>query len=157
MKILNKKSQAAVEYLQTYGWVMIIIAIIGVTLWYLGVFSNRQEVNIATGFSKIKVPEATIQYRANIAGNALNFTIVNGVGDFIRISSMIAKGDCNGAISYGIEGLEAGEARNVGAQNCNSLYRGENFEVAVNITYSTKLGSQRITRTEYGIIRGVAE
>ena len=124
MKILNKKSQAAVEYLQTYGWVMVIIAIIGVALWYLGVFSPRSEVNVARGFKKIRVPDATIQYRANVAGNALNFTIVNGAGDFIRISSMTAEGDCNGVVDYGSEGLEAGEARNVGAINCDNLYRG---------------------------------
>jgi hypothetical protein len=156
---LNKQGQGAVEYLQTYAWAILIIIVIGLALWQLGILSpGGRGTNTASGFMKIKVLEPSIKYSANLvpANNSLNFTIVNGAGDLIRISSIQINGDCNDTV-YAIDYLDPGHAMVVTCWNCSELRKGESFYLKVNITYSTKLGSRRITHFDSGVIQGVAE
>jgi len=48
------KAQGAFEYLMTYGWLIIIIIVIGVTLWYLGIFGIEQTASSYQGFTRIQ-------------------------------------------------------------------------------------------------------
>jgi len=34
------KGHGAIEYLVTYGWVILVVIIIGIVLWHLGVFGQ---------------------------------------------------------------------------------------------------------------------
>ncbi len=50
-----KKAQAAMEYLMTYGWAIIIVIIVAAALYAMGLFSPGQQ-SIATGFDNIGKP-----------------------------------------------------------------------------------------------------
>jgi len=38
---MEAKDQSAIEYLVTYGWVILVVIIIGIVLWHLGVFGGQ--------------------------------------------------------------------------------------------------------------------
>ncbi len=51
MKCVNKKKgQAAMEYLVTHAWALLVVAVWGVGLWYMGVF-DLFRAQSAAGFS----------------------------------------------------------------------------------------------------------
>jgi len=89
------------EYLMTYGWAILVVMIVGVVLWYLGVFSGGPgDVNTASGFAKIKPLEPSIRYYRDtydLFGSlyTLRFTLVNGVGSTIIIQRITMYGDCD--------------------------------------------------------------
>ena len=51
-----KKAQAAMEYLMTYGWAIIIVIIVAAALYAMGLFNPGTQA-IATGFNNIGKPE----------------------------------------------------------------------------------------------------
>ncbi len=89
------------EYLMTYGWAILVVMVVGIILWYLGVFGGGPgSVNTASGFSKIKPFEQSIRYYDHtytLFGNqpTLRFTVVNGVGSLIIINNITMGGDCD--------------------------------------------------------------
>ena len=46
----SKKGQSAMEYLMTYGWSILIIAIVLVSLFELGIFGNNSLSGMAHAF-----------------------------------------------------------------------------------------------------------
>ncbi len=152
----------------TYGWAILIIAVVGVALWQLGILSPSGGTNTATGFYRIKVLDSSIRYSSRTSfgipiNNSLNFTIVNGAGDLIRIDYIRLSGDCNATVCAGDNWrcsdmyLAAGKTIVVEGNNCSELYTNENFYVTVNISYSQKLGMERIDHFDSGTLQGVAE
>ena len=64
-KIKNKKSaQSAMEYLMTYGWAILIIAVVLVVLFHMGVFNTNIGPKASPGSCKVIRPDGpgTIQY-----------------------------------------------------------------------------------------------
>jgi len=51
-----KKAQAAMEYLMTYGWAIIIVIIVAAALYAMGLFNPGTQA-IATQFNNIGKPE----------------------------------------------------------------------------------------------------
>ena len=53
------KAQAAMEYLMTYGWALLIVVIVGVALWSLGVFNvGAGSTPKMTGISSLQLLDA---------------------------------------------------------------------------------------------------
>jgi len=98
---VSKKGQGALEYLMTYGWAILVVMVVGIVLWYLGVFfGGPGDVNTASGFAKIKPLESNIKYYDHTYGlfgdqTTLRFTLVNGVGTLIIIQNITMDGDCD--------------------------------------------------------------
>jgi len=95
MKSLGRGGQGALEYMQTYGWAILVVMIVGVVLWQLGVFGSHSRVNTSSGFVRAKVLDPTIKYRAGATDKALNFTITNAAGirvKLLRVQNI--SGDC---------------------------------------------------------------
>ncbi|MEM4347214.1 MAG: hypothetical protein QW802_01325 [Candidatus Altiarchaeota archaeon] len=92
----NKKSQAAVEYLQTYGWAILVVLLIAIAIWQMGILT-RSKVNTASGFTVIQVIPQSIKYTAS--GNRYNnftFTIMNAGNMRVKnIYTMNVSGDCS--------------------------------------------------------------
>ena len=174
-----KKGQAAMEYMQTYGWAVLVVLIVGVVLWQFGIFSANPKSNVAVGFSKIKVLEPSIKYvgfyesdsasdptDASIT-NTLNFTIINIAGNHIHISSFVVGGDCNYSLASPIETcigtefskeiLAPDEAATVKKMCCNIFEPGDFFWLNVSIEYWQRVGELKVNHTETGAIQGYVE
>jgi len=174
-----KRGQSALEYMQTYGWAILVILVVGVVLLQLGIFSVNPEANVAIGFSKIQVLEPTIKYvgfyNSDTASessdasvtNTFNFTIVNVAGDHIHIQSFKVGGDCNESLAIPYETCSGTEFSNTilapdekaTIKNicCYIFEPGDFFWVNVSIEYWARVGEIKTTHTERGVIQGYVE
>src|SRR3989338_9115903 len=82
----NKKGQAAMENLMTYGWAILIVVVVAGVLAYYGVFSPK--VTAKTGFSQVDVVSPW-----NLKANGdLVVQVQNKVGQDINITRIFAYG-----------------------------------------------------------------
>jgi len=83
----DSKGQGSLEYLMTYGWMLIIIAIVGVVLYQYGVFAPPATPPGCTGFSQAK----PIDQKASAANQGnLTLTLLNDAGTKITITKVNA-------------------------------------------------------------------
>ncbi len=81
------KAQAAMEYLMTYGWAILIVIIVAAALWALGVFSpGTYTQETATGFSGFTVPSGGWQ----VSSSQVVLILKNNVGSNINVTSITA-------------------------------------------------------------------
>jgi hypothetical protein len=132
----DSKGQTALEYLMTYGWMLLIIGIVGVVLYQYGVFTPPSTPPGCTGFSQAK----PIDWRATSNGS-LTLTLVNDAGTKIQITSVNATIFNNGMCWWtGTQDMRAGETIQLGMQNSclstGSLGSGEYYKADIIIVYT---------------------
>ena len=95
---INRKSQAALEFLTTYGWAFLVILIMIGTLAYFGILSPSKilpnRCNFATEFQCLdyKIKEAGV-------GDEFRFRLKNGVGQAITVTAVNIKNE-GGTVTY---------------------------------------------------------
>lgn len=114
--IMTKKAQAALEYLMTYGWAILIIAIIAGALYYMNVFSSSCDSPISTGFSGVEILSNDFAFTSEgdleiILTNAaaetvhiLNVTVQNGTSTDVANTTALTL-DAGTTITYTFSGL----------------------------------------------------
>ena len=150
-----KKGQAALEYLMTYGWAILIIAIVAAALYATGILNPATWVGTrSTGFSTIGI--STWQYTAtngeflttfqNNAGQRINVTNItydenrDGVTDaYCDHSTGLNCGAVLGTNSVLGPGATLGSNVTV-----SIITAGDTYTVSVNIVYLNAQGSARI-------------
>ena len=79
---MNKKAQSALEYLLTYGWAILIVIIVGASLYALGVFNPGTFTGKrVTGFTQFQVVDHKVDTNTNVTlvfGNRLGKTVTLG-------------------------------------------------------------------------------
>lgn len=157
MKSYGRKGQGALEYMQTYGWAILVVMVVGVVLWQLGAFSQQSGISRSTGFSKIKVLEPSIKYDSTNP-DQLTFDIINGEIIHVRIEGNTSGGDCASATMTITDlGLDGGQTTTVTLAGCEDLDAGESFDVPISIYYRIKIAGDFIYRNDTGRIIGAAE
>ena len=77
---MKRKGQAAMEYITTYGWAILIVIIIGVVVWQLGLFDFESRVAPGyTGFS-VLVPKDWAMLKSGTTC-ALSVQLLNSAGE----------------------------------------------------------------------------
>ncbi len=138
---MNKKSQAAMEFLMTYGWAILVVLAAIAALAYFGVLSPEkflpEKCLIETGFtcisSKIESTQSTIIFQ-------------NGYGRSVIIDS-VAIGGCSTAFNTTLQ--SEGEYTFV-VTGCSNGDAREVFKGEVVIKYTEKRTS--LSKTAYGQI-----
>ncbi len=102
----NKKGQAAMEFIMTYGWAILAVTVVIGALVYFGVFSPTNLLPEQCQFpSELScLGKARVHILPSGDGN-LSFVLSNNVGYTIQVStSMHATGDCtvsgNGSVNH---------------------------------------------------------
>jgi hypothetical protein len=155
---MKRKAQAAMEYLMTYGWAILIVIIVAAALYALGVFNPATWTGTrSTGFANIGQPTDWV-YDGS-AGD-FNITLKNSLGTQITISAVTAA--C-GAASAEITLLNA-SSQTVGAggsveyytnaTKCVTLTSGSSYSTGIKVTY-TKAGGT-YSQTDTGTVTGSA-
>jgi hypothetical protein len=158
---MMRKAQAAMEYLMTYGWAILIVIIVAAALYALGVFNPATWTGTrSTGFANIGQPTDWIYYSDG------NFSIMlkNSLGSPITVSSVTAAcGSGGGSVTLGLnsgsytETIGAGGSAeyfiNTGnASYCAPLTADSSYSIGVDVQYM-KSGGQ-YTQTDTGTVTG---
>ena len=142
---MERKGQAAMEYLMTYGWAILIVIIVAAALYALGVFNPATWTGSrATGFANIGAPASGAwKLDASAGSNQMVVVLKNNLPSRIQIdptqvSVRVGSTDC---IDPGVKGNQSaaqtvgiGENFNITA-NCGTQSSGSAFTANVEITY----------------------
>ena len=137
----NKKSQAAMEFLMTYGWaVLVVIAAIG-ALAYFGVLSPEKflpekcilEPGLTCVSSKIEASQSTL-------------IIANGLGKTITATSLDV-GGCSGTFN---NDMQSGNSTKFVLTACSNGVSKDKFKGEITFKYTEK--DTGLTKTAYGNI-----
>ncbi len=82
----DRKGQAALEYLMTYGWAIIVIMVVGLVLWQMGIFTPDATPPGCNGFSQI-VP---LDSKFDSASKELKVVISNDAGTKLHLNNINA-------------------------------------------------------------------
>ena len=134
MKTINlkdKKAQAALEYLVTYGWAILIILVVGLVLWQMGIFNRISTPPNCVGFSQI----TPLDWKAS--GNELTLLLTNEAGTKLNLTGVSASvfgTPCN--TNSTTADLRPGQSRMVVLSGCGGLPNtGEYYRANITIVY----------------------
>jgi hypothetical protein len=126
----SRKSQAALEFLITYGWAILSVLIVVSALAYFGVFNTSRYINDACEFGdQMNCEDFILHKDANIG-----FKLRNNFGVGIDIMNVTIKSDY-GTVFCPIDS---------GHVNPNPVMPGALFEVTCNITSRTLSSNDKI-------------
>ena len=136
---MAKKGQAALEYLTTYGWLLVIIVIVAGALYALGVFSPATyQGKTCTGFS------SQITYSDHKLADDGTFTLVlsNNIGKSIAAVPNVAMTLSGGAVvndaSTGVAvPWTPGAKRTLALTGPDGGSIGDSYSMTVTATYDT--------------------
>ena len=141
--LLSKKSQAALEFLMTYGWaVLVVLVVIGV-LAYFGVLSPDRFLP-----SKCTLPSgiACLDHVASSTDLAIGVTLKNSLGYELSSVTVRASG-CTTADNQGT--MRNGDQRTFTPSGC-TLTSGQRYSGQLNVTYTN--ADTGISHTAQGTI-----
>ncbi|MFC2154463.1 hypothetical protein ACFLRC_03150 [Candidatus Altiarchaeota archaeon] len=160
-KFRRLKGQAAMEYLMTYGWAVLVVMIVGVVMWQMGIFNMGSTTITAQGFSRVKPQLAATGLRENG-----DFTIIfmNGAGtDLVWYGGTLALQAGANNFSCAIAPTQ-GSTIQVGANfqvtgSCGDIGvgPGEVFSGDITMRYGIRIGNIQSDHADYGKIRGPIE
>ncbi|HHQ45165.1 MAG TPA: hypothetical protein ENN13_03405 [Candidatus Altiarchaeales archaeon] len=173
----GRKAQGSMEYIMTYGWAILVVMIVGITMWRLGVFEMGGSVGLSMqGFGAVKPQLAATGYDStgvftglflNAAGSRIKVTgisVEDGFGNNMTCSPEEGYDCCTEP-----EGLEAGvtvqtnsHIKIVTDPSACSLEPsmgepGEPYQLKVSIYYTTNVRGEELAHTSSGTIRGSIE
>ncbi len=90
MKLI-KKAQSATEYLMTYGWALLAIAIVG-GLLYMYVFSNKECTEVTKGWSQQGVVIVPNEYQVMTDGS-ISMIVKNNLDKSVNITKIDVDGN----------------------------------------------------------------
>lgn len=129
----NKKSQAAMEFLMTYGWAILIVLVAIAALYFLGVFSGK-----TPNSCNIEPPFNCIDSKSIVPNIVLQVGSLNSVQDVSSITTMTVNGVACTSITLNPATLRSGGKSDI---TCNTnLLADEKFNGEIVITYSNKVG-----------------
>lgn len=79
----NKKAQAAMEFLMTYGWAILAAVIAVAALWWL-MSSSGANINLCT----LNAPLSCEGVIADATANTITVGVINGAGESITLSNV---------------------------------------------------------------------
>ena len=130
----TRKAQSATEYLMTYGWAILAIAIVGALL-YTQVFSTKKCAEGANGFPMAGgVSVSGNQFTVNSAGD-IQVKLRNNLDDAITITALNSQTTVTGtpAIAANSEEVVAG-ATAITAGASGTCYSAETLTITYTVT-----------------------
>ncbi len=149
------KGQISMEYVMTYGWMILIVMIVGIVLWQMGAFTPPSASRGCRGFSQITV----LDWKASSANDALQLTLTNEAGTKLRLDDVMGSIDgkpCASLLNLNTE-IRPGRTYQANLTNCGiSNYKlGEYYRANITIVYRN-IGSE-IDHNSVGICWGGIE
>ncbi len=159
---MRKRGQGALEYLMTYGWMILIVVIIGGALYALGVLdpTTWTSAKRATGFASFQVKD----WKLTPSGTSgATLVLGNRYGEGLTITAFHFNTTTSPIVgcTYGYplqESVSLGENQEVSliSDSCNatSLATGKGYTADVKIEF---ISSGGIGHTDTGVVTGKVE
>jgi hypothetical protein len=148
----NSRGQAALEYLMTYGWAILVILIVGIALWQMGVFSPPATPPGCSGFSQLMPLDTQLK------GKTMTAVLSNEAGTKLKI---IKTNATIGTDTTPAATLEIGSDMRPGASQkatytfATTRTKGEYYRAAMTIEYNNTLS--KIVHKSSGYCWGTVE
>ncbi len=127
--MLNKKGQAALEYLMTYGWALVVIAIVIGVLIFMGIL-RAPTAGTCTGLDKLAYQDHTMSNAGSFA-----LYISNGTGNQITNVAATSGGDFSGSCTPDSNTVNATRDFNIACAS-TGVTSGQTYQGSVTITYT---------------------
>ncbi|MFH1788405.1 MAG: hypothetical protein ABH834_03385 [Candidatus Altiarchaeota archaeon] len=152
-KTRRLRGQAAMEYLMTYSWSILVVMLVGIAMWQLGIFNLGSGASSTySGFPRIK-PQLTL-VSVTTEGNFSGY-FTNGAGGSIMLSNV--SGGCD-SFSYSSESISSGKNFIVRGSGCNiSGVTGDPYALSIYIAYTVSAAGSTAEHRDYGLLRGPLE
>ena len=164
---MHKKSQAALEFLTTYGWAFLVILIMIGALAYFGILSPGKVLPSRCNFG---AEFTCVDYQISATGNTFRLRLKNSVGQPINIdaakitlnSESTTQYACtlNPASQLPITGWKPGDIKDFTWDTCNSAAAGviadEKAKVLVTVKYYATSGPNTYEKEVKGEIFSTA-
>lgn len=172
MELKNQKAQGAMEYLMTYSWAILVVMLVGISLWQLGVFDlGASRTSTFTGFATIRPHMGLSGMRSD---GTLTIVFLNGGGGTINPREVTIDREDGTSCSSGSETITIDDEAIDVAQSIptgdNFVLRvtglnafcqgdvGDPFAVVVAMTYDVTIGSTQVDgKRTSGVIRATFE
>jgi hypothetical protein len=162
--MVGNKAQAAMEYLMTYGWAILVVMVVGIAMWQLGIFNMGGASLTSTGFSKIKPQLAG----SGIAHNGqIKAIFTNGIGTVITVKSGRVVDLNNPVKSCSLTSAMFIPNRPSGGDNMKvssaltscitNGKAGDVYQARISINYDVTIGGITTSHAESGTFRGPLE
>lgn len=141
--MVNKKGQAAMEFLMTYGWAILAAVIAIGVLAYFGVFSPQ---NSLPNICNIGPPMGCVEHQVNDTGVLVR--LHNGVGSVVNVTNFVVSG-CGSTSTIG--NLADGADLNIFLGCDSATTVGAKFNGDITVSYLA--AGKTIIQTATGQIR----
>lgn len=148
----GRKAQAAMEFLMTYGWaILVVLAAVGI-LAYLGIFDMQKDVAAQCKLRPTgQDMDCTGTPDLDSTNSEIHFKVLNGMPqEASNIQLSTAPADCTGLSAP--TNISRGETVLMNLTGC-TLTAGENYQEEFIITYDDEDG---LTHNSQGLITGTA-
>ncbi len=147
---MQRKGQAAMEFLMTYGWA-ILAAIIAIgVLAYFGVFSPGKFI---TGAAVVNPPFYANAWNIQESGG-INLELKNNGGEEFTVTNVIVESqesdvDCSTVTVTGTGIIDVGQTLNINIDGCTGtgFVEGQTFKGDITIQYNKQGSSLQLTST----------
>ncbi|MBR9676167.1 hypothetical protein GOV05_04105 [Candidatus Woesearchaeota archaeon] len=147
--MFNKRGQAAMEFLMTYGWaILVVLAAIG-ALAYFGVLSPEKLVPERTTF---QAPFASSEKAVVRQSGNVSVALTNNFGSTVTIETLTGYNGTGDCVAAGIEASATSVSNGevvILSWDCGTLVQGERFNADVSFSYS---GTSGLTHIHTGTI-----
>jgi len=149
-----KKGQAAMEFLMTYGWAILVVLVAIGALAYFGVLSPSRFMPKSCTFEP---GIGCDDFKASAAGD-IQLILANGKGESLTavtaaISGCSADGNADGNDTW-IDGEKLGGATGITLTGCGAATVGDRIKKTITLTYTSASG---IVHTASGELTGKIE
>jgi len=139
IEIGNKKGQAALEYLMTYGWAILAVVVVLAVLWYLGIFTPK-----APEMCVFDSPFSCVDGIAYVNSSTLKFSV--GVQSVFVNTASIINVTLNGkdiTDTCSSTSLTPDQKNTITCTHNLSLAKGSSFRGTITFQYTDKAGNKR--------------
>jgi len=151
---MQMKGQAALDFLMTYGWAILLVILVAGALFALGIFDVGSMVgNKAVGFTQVSVKAFKVA-----SDGTLTVKLENDVGSKIDINYVNATYQTTtvGNSSPSVSNLAVGASTNtITVGDLGTFNSGDSYTVTMKIGYTDK--SSNFNYTETGTLTGTTE
>ena len=143
----SRKGQSAIEYLMTYGWMLLVVAIVGGAI-FATVQGQCQQATAGFSGTDVRIDDFGVS-----SSNVLQMQLRNGASDPIQVKNITVESQDLDGVAWNSSTVDQ---MGVGAESQAEVSNGETFENVdgcntfdVTITYDVigGLDSQQITGT----------